>query len=216
MKLLRKLFGLNKDRNENSIGLSKNKTTIPNEDFDLDIRKYESVNSFWEFISKQDKWYLKYSPHKIKNIENYISELEPLIIETTNELRKKMEFTHHDYWEIIEWDNLLLRAEMDDSNEFLRNKSIEFKQFCPSCEKERGFSQRYPKSICGQCVSETTDLKGKKVEFFNTEALGYGCQGYYVGTEQKEKYESELCYINEKEYFAEEGRFGGIVIQLKK
>ena len=203
MNFISKLFGFTKKENSQN-------------DFDLNINDFKSISNFWEFITEQKNWYLKHSPHRIENIENYISELEPLIVETTNELRKKMEFTHNDYWEIIEWDNLLINADMDDSNQFVRNKSIEFKQFCPNCKKERGFSQRYPKSICGQCYAETTDLNGKKVEFYNTEALGSGCQGYYVGTEQKEKYESELCYIDGKEYYAEEARFGGIVIQLKE
>ena len=33
---------------------------------------------------------------------------------------------------------------------------------------------------------------------------------------KKEKYKSETCYIDRKEYFAEEARFGGIAIQLKE
>ena len=37
-----------------------------------------------------------------------------------------------------------------------------------------------------------------------------------IFTGQKEKYDSELCYINGKEFYAEEARFGGIVIQLKE
>jgi len=217
MKLISKLFGLYKNRKKklNSL-IRENGSDKTEKKFDLVIEDFSSINNFWKFITEQKKWYLKYLPNRIKNIDNYLTELEPLITETTNELRKKMEFTYDDYEKIINWDNLLIRADMDDSKKFKSNKTIKFKQFCSNCKKETGFSQRYPKCICRECYSETTDLKGKKVEFFNTEALGYGCQGYYVGTEQEERYDSNLCYINGKEYFGEEAIFGGIVIQLKE
>jgi len=205
MNFISKLFGLNKKLDKGN-----------ESEFDLDVKDFISNNEFWEFITKKNKWYLKYSPYRIKNIDARISELEPLIISKTNELRKKMEFTKDEYWKIIDWDNFLIRADMDESNKFKRNKSIKFKQYCSNCGNERGFAQRYPKCICRECYSETTDLKDRKVEFFNTEGLGHGCQGYYVGTEQTEKFDSNLCFINGKKYFAEEARFGGIVIQLKE
>ena len=185
-------------------------------DFDLDIKEFNSAYDFWEFITKKDKWYLKYSPYRIKNIDTRISELEPLIIDETNRLREIMKFTNDEYRKIIDWDNFLIRADLNKSNKFKLNKSIEFKQYCPSCGNEREFTQRYPKCICRKCYNKVMDLNGRKVEFFNTNPLGYGCQGYYVGTEQVEKYDSNLCFINGKEYFAEEARFGGIVIQLKE
>lgn len=205
MNFISKLFGLNKKLNK---GVDV--------DFDIDIKDFNSSNEFWEFITKEDKWYLRYSPYRIKNIDTRISELEPLIIAKTNELRKAMEFTNDEYRKIIDWDNFLIRADMNELNKFKRNESLKFKQFCPNCETETGFQQRYPKSICRKCYSKITDLNGRIVEFFNTETGGYGCQGYYAGTKQKEKYESESCYIDGKEYYAEEARFGGIVIQLKE
>ena len=205
MNFISKLFSIIKNQNKE----------VKN-DFDINIEDFNSTIEFWKFLTKENKWYIKYSPHKVKNIEKIISELEPLIVEETNTLRAKMEFNYDEYWKIIDWDNLLIRAEIDESNKFKRNKSINFKQVCSNCKKEKIFSQRYPKSICQECYSETTDLKNRKVEFFNTEALGSGCQGFYVGTEQKEKYNSDLCYITGKEFFAEEARFGGIVIQIKE
>jgi hypothetical protein len=75
---------------------------------------------------------------------------------------------------------------------------------------------RYPKYICGDCTELLTDSEGRKVEYFNTELLGHGCQGYYVNTEQREKYDSTTCYIKDKIFYAEEAYFGGIVIQLKE
>lgn len=109
-----------------------------------------------------------------------------------------MEFTNEEYLKIMEWDNLLIRKDKDDGSNFKLRKHIKFKQFCSNCKKETGFSQRYPKSICRDCYRELTSLDGRNVEFFNTEALGYGCQGYYSGMEQKEKYNSNSCFINGK------------------
>ena len=40
-----------------------------------------------------------------------------------------------------------------------------------------------------------------------------GCEGKYVHAE--EKYESLVCYIGEKKFYATEARFGGIVVQLE-
>lgn len=182
----------------------------------MDITKFSSVKSFWEFITKEPAWYLVYSPREIKDIDGYLTELESLIIETTNGLREHMEFTYDEYSKIADWDNFLIQKDIDVSNTFKRDETIKFKQFCPHCKNERRFSQRYPKAICRACHSETTDNKGKSVKYFNTHALGHGCQGYYVGTEQKETYNAEVCYIHKIEYVAKEARFGGIVIQLKE
>ena len=195
-------------------GFSKNKRT--EKDSKLSIQNFKSVNSFWESITKEEQWYTKYSPHQFKNLDRYISDLAPLIIQTTNDLRVKMEFTNEEYLKIMEWDNLLIRKDKDDGSNFKLSKHIKFKQFCSNCKKETGFSQRYPKSICRDCYIDLTSLEGRKVAFFNTEAIGYGCQGYYSDTKQKEKYDSSSCFINGKEFFAEEARFGGIVIQLKE
>lgn len=59
------------------------------------------------------------------------------------------------------------------------------------------------------------DSEGRKVEFYNSEFGGFGVQGYYLDTEEEEKYNSKICYIDGKEFYAEEARFGGIVIQRK-
>lgn len=59
-------------------------------------------------------------------------------------------------------------------------------------------------------------IKPNNSNFYNSHFGGYGCQGYYVETEPKEKYDSNICYIGDEEYYAEEARFGGIVIQKKE
>ena len=198
MSFFSKFFGVNKNRDSKK-------------DPELLVEKFETMHSFWEFVTKEDKWYLKYSPHQIKNIDKYISDLAPLIIKTTNQLRAEMEFTSDEYWEINKWDNFLFQKDIIEND-----KNLKFVQFCSNCSVGTGYAPRYPKSICRNCYGKLTDKEGRKVEFYNTEWVGAGCQGYYVGTEQKEKYDSIHCFIDAKEFFAEEARFGGIVIQLKE
>jgi CYTH domain-containing protein len=59
-------------------------------------------------------------------------------------------------------------------------------------------------------MRKATDDKGLLVEFFNEDVSG-GCIGQYLGTE--DYYKSNICYINGIKCQAQEGRFGGIVIQ---
>jgi len=193
-----------------------NKNSDSKKDSELLVEKFETIHSFWEFVTKEDKWYLKYSPYRIKNIDKYISDLAPLIIKTTNQLRTEMKFTSDEYWEINKWDNFLFQKDNSENGNFKLDKDLKFKQNCSNCKKDIGYAPRYPKSICRNCYDKKTDIEGRKVEFYNTYWSGAGCQGYYVGTEQKEKYDSNDCFIDGKEFFAEEARFGGIVIQLKE
>ena len=178
-------------------------------------KKFRSLLEFWSYITKSKKWYLEYQADTIEHIEKYIETLAPLIAKETNELRRNMEFSKSDNFIIAQWDNLLFRYK--DKSESVLQESKKLKTFCANCKNERrGFSQRYPKSICHECSSKVTDKNGRSIEFFNSEALGSGCQGCYSGTNQKEKYELNVCYIDGKEFVAEEARFGGIVINLKE
>ncbi len=91
--------------------------------------------------------------------------------------------------------------------------SREAKQSCPNCGESVKKYSRYPNYLCRNCVKLITDKNGRKVAFYNTHLLGYGCQGYYVDRVKKEKYNSNICFIRNQKYFVEEARFGGIVIQ---
>jgi hypothetical protein len=212
-------FDLNKystKKIEYSFGLNKSDyLTEPKLKF-VSRKRFESITKLWEFITQNKKWYLEYRPSQIKNIESYIEEIVPLIVKTTNELRRKIEFSNNENFIIAEWDNLVLRHK--EKSELLLKESKKLTTYCSNCgiEMGLGLNQRYPKSICGICSKEVTDIDERNVEFYNTQIGGNGCQGYYSGTGQKEKYDSNLCYINGKEFYAEEARFGGIVIQLKE
>lgn len=133
------------------LGLGK-KSTPQNDEvhYDLDIENFDSINEFWDFITKEEKWYLKYSPYRIKNIEKHLSKLEPLVIERTNKLREKMEFIIEEYFSISLWDQLFINDISDASK---------FKQFCSNCKKEIQFFQRYPKMICQECNVKKTGFR---------------------------------------------------------
>lgn len=85
------------------------------------------------------------------------------------------------------------------------------KQFCPICKTKVKPFPRYPKYLCPDCVKKAVSEGGRPLQFFNTMILGTGCKGVYADT--NEDYNSEICFIDNKKCSAQEGRFGGIVIQ---
>jgi len=93
------------------------------------------------------------------------------------------------------------------------------KQYCPNCNKQVNVYARYPKYICKDCVKLLTDKSGRLVAYGNeredTISFGHGCQGYYQDN-TTENYNSNISYINQSSYEAQEARFGGIVVQLKE
>lgn len=84
-------------------------------------------------------------------------------------------------------------------------------QFCPICKSKVEYSSRYPGYLCLSCVKRITDKNGKAVSFGNTHAIGHGCAGIYQDTGKP--YKSNLCFVDGFKCKAEEGYFGGIVIQ---
>lgn len=192
MKINTKLFNSKEDNTNN-----KQK---------LKISDFKSIQQFWEFVTQNNEWYLEFIPQDFEDIESNSEILIPFIIKTTNDLRYNLNFKQDNYWNIMQWDNIVFQMNMDDK----------LKQFCSNCKKEIDINHRYPRLICQECTKKLTSSDGRKVEFFNTYGLGYGCQGYYSNTNKTEKYNSNECYIGNKTFIAEEGRFGGIVIELKE
>ncbi len=84
-------------------------------------------------------------------------------------------------------------------------------QYCPICNKEVTPNPRYPNYVCGECAEKATASDGRKLEFANATLLGTGYVARYVDTQ--EVYESNICYINQVKCWADEARFGGIVIE---
>lgn len=84
-------------------------------------------------------------------------------------------------------------------------------QKCPICNAEVTPSERYPNYACGDCVDRALNKDGHPVKFFNT-----GFDGGFVAVTEKEsvqtKSEDHICFIDNKKFYADEARFGGIVV----
>lgn len=81
---------------------------------------------------------------------------------------------------------------------------------CPICSTLVSHSARYPLAVCQDCHN-TCNAEGQKLSFFNQSISG-GFEA--VVTDTQENYPSHVCYIAGNKCWADEARFGGIVIQL--
>ena len=82
---------------------------------------------------------------------------------------------------------------------------------CPICEVKIEIFKRYPNAVCGQCFDKTVTEKGEKIEFYN---INHG--GGFKSIVNNIEGEIHDCYINGIQCYAEEHRFGGIVISKSK
>lgn len=83
-------------------------------------------------------------------------------------------------------------------------------QPCPICGTGQRPNPRYPRYLCSECAAEASDESGRQLQFGNTSMSG-GFQAFYVDT--GEVRESHVCFIRGVRCWADEARFGGIVIQ---
>ena len=178
--------------------------------FDL-IRKYNNLDEFWyEFIT-HEKWYVRFKHlHDLNSTKVLV--LAKHIISFFNELRRTHAFTYKEYNHINNWNNLVW------SDEY---KSTELKQWCSNCYKEVYYQVRYPKYICWECMTKSKyDEKGNLLEFSNLSITG-GFRITYKDSNGNTLREDETqeyceCIIDDKLFFAQEAKFGGIVIQKKE
>lgn len=82
-------------------------------------------------------------------------------------------------------------------------------QICPICFKTVESSERYPHYVCNDCAKLARAQDGRTLLFFN-ESLSGGFAAQYAET--GESYNSHECYIHGIKCYADEHRFGGIVI----
>ena len=82
---------------------------------------------------------------------------------------------------------------------------------CPICSNPVRHRERYPLAVCQNCYNKACDAEGQKLVFFNLSMSG-GFRAMVVDTEKV--YPSHICYIENKKCWADEARFGGIVIQI--
>ena len=179
--------------------------------FDL-IRSYNNLDEFWNEFITLEKWYVRFKhlhAHGLNSTKALL--LAKHIISFFNELRRTHDFKYQDYNHINNWSNLVW------SDEY---KSTELKQWCSNCYKEVYYQVRYPKYICWECMTKSKyDEKGNLLEFSNLSITG-GFRITYKDSNGKTIREVETedyceCIIDDKLFFAQEAKFGGIVIQKK-
>jgi hypothetical protein len=85
---------------------------------------------------------------------------------------------------------------------------------CPICLDVMDYiTTRYPKAICKKCA--TTDIKdsdGNLVSFSNIDLLGGFVSLHNVNNKIVKKIE-HICWVKNVKCYADEARFGGIIIQ---
>ena len=81
---------------------------------------------------------------------------------------------------------------------------------CPICAAAVNHWERYPDQVCERCQSKASDAYGRRLKFSNT-GLSDGLRAVYL--DSGEEYCRQLCYIDGRKCFANEHRFGGIVIE---
>ncbi len=84
---------------------------------------------------------------------------------------------------------------------------------CPICSEKVSHFERYPDQVCGRCHSKTSDAYGRRLKFSNA-GLSGGLRAEYL--DNGAEYKHQICYIDGRKCFANEHRFGGIVVEAVK
>ena len=84
---------------------------------------------------------------------------------------------------------------------------------CPICSNEftNPFPDRYPRAICAECTNTCIDVNNCKVKYGNRSIAG-GFISYHATPDGVIEREDHVCYVNGAKCFADECRYGGIVI----
>lgn len=84
---------------------------------------------------------------------------------------------------------------------------------CLICAEKVTHSERYPRQVCERCATRAADAYGRRLKFFN-ESISGGLRAVYL--DNGAEYNRQICYIDGIKCYADEHRFGGIVIQVLK
>lgn len=87
----------------------------------------------------------------------------------------------------------------------------ESQQTCPICNRPVTRYERYPRYVCQACAARAKSWDGRPLAFYN-EALSGGFVARYADDDTP--YNSHECLIDGFRCYADEVRFGGIVIQV--
>ncbi len=171
------------------------------------IEQYETIHQFAKQYLTEKQWFLDHEPiyknrHKL---------LKKFVDDFLNSLRYSHDFTYVEYEKIRTWENFYYESDIV--------KFSEYKQYCFLCKASIPLNSRYPKKICEECYEKPKfDENGLELSFYNLSMAGgfkivYQKDGKTVKEETNKSY--KRCFIDGKELFAEEHRFGGIVIQAE-
>ena len=81
---------------------------------------------------------------------------------------------------------------------------------CPICAVSLEPAERYLRALCSVCSLRASDAVGRRIEFSN-ESLSGGLLARYA--ESGDPFLGRTCFVDGVECLAEEGRFGGFVLQ---
>ena len=84
---------------------------------------------------------------------------------------------------------------------------------CPICGVTQEVIPRYPRYVSAGCESRAVSPSGRALVFFNVSLSG-GYLAKYRDT--GESYDSHDCCIEGIACYADEARFGGVVIEVKE
>lgn len=85
---------------------------------------------------------------------------------------------------------------------------------CPICGTEQPAVPRYPDYLCRACVARTSTSDGRRLVLVNTSLTG-GFAARYADDEElcEEVTVTHIVYVDGVRCWADEARFGGIVVQ---
>ena len=86
-------------------------------------------------------------------------------------------------------------------------------KFCPICQIEMNYFERYPNSICGAHYNECVDSNGNHVTYENVDEFG-GLVSCHTIENKIVRRNDNTCFVRGIKCSVEEARIGGIVIQV--
>ena len=87
---------------------------------------------------------------------------------------------------------------------------------CPICNETLMRLERYPRSICATCASKENlkDASGNPVDYINLHIGGGFASLHTMEDGTIVQKEDHICFVKGVKCYADEARFGGIVIQV--
>jgi hypothetical protein len=88
-------------------------------------------------------------------------------------------------------------------------------QQCPICKTPQRKNLRYPSYLCPECAGKAVDSNGRALTFYN-ESFSGGFVAHFKddGSKADEITKSHVVFVDGKRVWADEARFGGIVLEL--